>query len=189
MVNAFQKISILIPVFNEAGTIEEIIRRVRAADTRSLVKELILVDDASTDDSVRVLTGLDGDQRDIRILTMSRTFGVSECVMAGLAQAKGDAVVYMDCDLQDPPELIGAMYAKLREGYEVVYAKRRSRQGETFIKRMVSHFGYFLINRLSDVQIPRNTGDFRIMTRRVIEELRRLNETHGFLRSLSDPGQ
>jgi hypothetical protein len=92
--------------------------------------------------------------------------------------------VVIDVDLQDQPELIEQMYSKLSEGYEVVFAKRRSRKGETLVKRTISHFGYTLINKLSDVQIPRNTGDFRIMTRRVIEELRRLNETHGFLRGL-----
>ena len=90
----------------------------------------------------------------------------------------------IDVDLQDPPELIPELYAKLSEGYEVVYARRRSRQGETAVKRVVSHVAYRVINKLSDVEIPRDTGDFRIMTRRVIDELRRLNEAHGFLRGL-----
>lgn len=96
----------------------------------------------------------------------------------------GVSCVVIDVDLQDPPELIIEMYKKLMEGYEVVYAKRRSRRGETLIKRVVARMGYWLIAKLSDVQIPRDTGDFRIMTRRVIEELRRLNEMHGFLRGL-----
>ncbi len=104
--------------------------------------------------------------------------------MAGIMLCKGESCVVIDVDLQDPPELIEPMYAKLAEGYEVVYAKRRSRKGETLIKRMVAFVGYKLIARLSEVQIPRNTGDFRIMTRRVIEELRSLNESHGFLRGL-----
>ncbi|HLB58183.1 MAG TPA: glycosyltransferase, partial [Gammaproteobacteria bacterium] len=90
----------------------------------------------------------------------------------------------IDVDLQDPPELLEKMLAKMREGYEVVCAKRTSRKGETLIKRFISYLGYKLINQLSDIAIPRNTGDFRIMTRRVIEELRRLNEAHGFLRGL-----
>jgi dolichol-phosphate mannosyltransferase len=98
--------------------------------------------------------------------------------------AKGETCVTIDVDLQDQPELIEHMYEKLKEGYEVVYAKRRSRKGETLIKKGVSSLGYFVINRLSDVAIPRDTGDFRIMTHRVIEELRKLNETHGFLRGL-----
>lgn len=117
-------------------------------------------------------------------MVFSRRFGQPAATMAGILSCTGDACVVIDVDLQDQPELIESMYAKLAEGYEVVYAKRRSRKGETLLKRIISHFGYSLINRFSDVQIPRNTGDFRIMTRRVIEELRRLNESHGFLRGL-----
>jgi dolichol-phosphate mannosyltransferase len=104
--------------------------------------------------------------------------------MAGILTCRGEACIVIDVDLQDQPELIPELYARLADGFEVVYAKRRSRKGETLIKRIVAHVGYALINTLSDVPIPRNTGDFRIMTRRVIEELRRLNETHGFLRGL-----
>jgi dolichol-phosphate mannosyltransferase len=104
--------------------------------------------------------------------------------MAGILSCIGNVCVVIDVDLQDQPELIDLMYKKLQEGYEVVYAKRRSREGETLFKRFIAHIGYAFINKFSDVQIPRNTGDFRIMTRRVIEELRRLNETHGFLRGL-----
>jgi dolichol-phosphate mannosyltransferase len=104
--------------------------------------------------------------------------------MAGILSCEGKTCVVIDVDLQDQPELIGQMYKKLDEGYEVVYAKRISRKGETLIKRFISHFGYSLINKLSEVHIPRNTGDFRLITRRVIEELRRLNELHGFLRGL-----
>jgi dolichol-phosphate mannosyltransferase len=96
----------------------------------------------------------------------------------------GQKAVVIDVDLQDPPELIEQMLAKMVNGVEVVYATRRTREGETMIKKMVSHFGYAVINRLSDVKIPRNTGDFRVMSRRVIEELRKLNESHGFLRGL-----
>jgi dolichol-phosphate mannosyltransferase len=92
--------------------------------------------------------------------------------------------VVIDVDLQDPPEAIEPMFAKLAEGYEVVYAVRRTRAGETIIKRLIAHLGYIVINSLSDVQIPRNAGDFRIMTRRVIEELRLMPESHGFLRGL-----
>src|SRR3990167_9304858 len=104
--------------------------------------------------------------------------------MAGILYCCGKTCVVIDVDLQDPPELISTLYQKLNEGYEVVYAQRRSRKGETVIKRLISHIGYKMINALADVSIPRNTGDFRIMTRRVIEELRKLNETHGFLRGL-----
>ena len=104
--------------------------------------------------------------------------------MGGILYSKGESCVVIDVDLQDPPELILPMYKKLAEGYEVVYAKRKSRKGETLFKRIFSYFGYKVINRLSDIEIPRDTGDFRFMTRRVIEELRSLNESHGFLRGL-----
>jgi dolichol-phosphate mannosyltransferase len=104
--------------------------------------------------------------------------------MAGILHCKGECCVVIDVDLQDQPELIEKLYKKMQEGYEVVYAKRRTRQGETAVKKIISNIGYTLINRFSDVQIPRNTGDFRIMSRRVIEELRLLNESHGFLRGL-----
>ena len=120
----------------------------------------------------------------IRLIVFSRRFGQPAATMAGIMTARGAASVVIDVDLQDPPEVIPALYAKLREGYEVVYARRLSRKGETLVKRAVAHVAYLVINALSDVDIPRDTGDFRIMTRRVMEELRRLNETHGFLRGL-----
>ena len=120
----------------------------------------------------------------IRLMVFSRRFGQPAATMAGILSCRGETCVVIDVDLQDQPELIEQMYRKLSEGYEVVYAKRRTRDGETLIKRIVSSVGYAVINRLSDVKIPRDTGDFRIMTRRVIEELRLLNETHGFLRGL-----
>jgi polyisoprenyl-phosphate glycosyltransferase len=104
--------------------------------------------------------------------------------MAGILNCTGEKCVVIDVDLQDPPEVIEQLSNKMAEGYEVVYAMRSSREGETLIKRAVSYFGYSVINRLSDVQIPRNTGDFRVMSRRVIEELRRLSESHGFLRGM-----
>jgi dolichol-phosphate mannosyltransferase len=104
--------------------------------------------------------------------------------MAGIMSCAGRRCVVIDVDLQDPPELIPEMLVRLDEGYEVVYARRRSRKGETIPKRVIASVGYAIISRLSDIGIPRDAGDFRVMTRRVIEELRRLNETHGFLRGL-----
>jgi dolichol-phosphate mannosyltransferase len=125
-------------------------------------------------------------QRDARIklVVFSRRFGQPAATMAGITLSSGAATVVIDVDLQDPPELIVDMHAKMNEGFDVVYAKRRSRRGETIAKRMISYVGYSVINRLSEVEIPRNTGDFRIMSRRVCEELSRLNEGHGFLRGL-----
>jgi dolichol-phosphate mannosyltransferase len=122
--------------------------------------------------------------RRIKLVVFSRRFGQPAATMAGIAISKGAACAVIDVDLQDPPELIKDMHAKMQEGFDVVYAKRRSRKGETVPKRMISWVGYGVINKLSDVEIPRNTGDFRIMSRRVCDELNRLNEGHGFLRGL-----
>ena len=105
--------------------------------------------------------------------------------LAGIEYSSGDAVVVIDVDLQDPPELMKKMVQKWREGYDVVMAQRRSRQGETWVKRLVSYLGYKLINRIADVKIPQNTGDFRLMSRRVVREIVRLKEMNGFLRGLS----
>jgi dolichol-phosphate mannosyltransferase len=146
--------------------------------------EIIFALDPSVDRTEEVILEEINRNSNIKLMVFSRRFGQPAATMAGILTCSGETCVAIDVDLQDQPELIEQMYAKLSEGYEVVYAKRRSRKGETLIKRIISSIGYSVINRLSDVQIPRNTGDFRIMTRRVIEELRRLNESHGFLRGL-----
>jgi dolichol-phosphate mannosyltransferase len=146
--------------------------------------EIIFSLDPSPDNTEGVILEEINRNPNIKLLVFSRRFGQPVATMAGILSCTGKTCVVIDVDLQDQPELIEQLYAKLTEGYEVVYAKRRSRKGETLVKRIISYFGYAVISRLSDVQIPRNTGDFRIMTRRVIEELRRLNESHGFLRGL-----
>lgn len=120
----------------------------------------------------------------VKLIVFSRRFGQPAATMAGILNCTGDVCCVIDVDLQDPPELIPQMLAKMRDGYDVVYAQRRTREGETWIKKLIAYTGYSVIARLSDVPIPRNTGDFRIMSRRVMEELRGLNETHGFLRGL-----
>ena len=105
-------------------------------------------------------------------------------LLQGILNCKSSYCVVIDVDLQDPPEIIQELYNKIITGYEVVYARRKTRKGETFFKRIISSFGYFLINKLSDVQIPRDTGDYRIISRRVIDHLITLNESHGFLRGM-----
>src|SRR5439155_16867834 len=114
----------------------------------------------------------------------SRRFGQPMATLAGLEASSGDAVVVIDCDLQDPPELIAELVARWREGYDVVYAQRRSREGETLVKRIVSYVGYRVIARVADVDIPENAGDFRLMSRRVVDNVVALKESHGFLRGL-----
>ena len=120
----------------------------------------------------------------IKLLKFSRRFGQPAATIAGLTYASGDRCVVIDVDLQDPPELITKMFKKMDEGFDVVYATRRNREGETILKKVVAKVGYKVINTLSEVQIPRDTGDFRIMSRRVIDELISLQESHGFLRGL-----
>lgn len=178
-------VSVVVPVYKEADNIVPFLQRTEATLERMGVSyEIVFALDPSPDDTEGViLKEIDRNPR-IKLLVFSRRFGQPAATMAGIFYCTGETCAVIDVDLQDQPELIADLHAKLAEGYEVVYAKRRSRKGETLIKRVISHLGYTVINRLSDVQIPRNTGDFRIMSRRVIEELRRLNETHGFLRGL-----
>src|SRR5204862_2831115 len=114
----------------------------------------------------------------------SRRFGQPMATLGGLKYSTGRAVIIIDVDLQDPPELIVEMFAKWKEGYDVVLAQRKSRRGETLIKRFVSWAGYKVIAKLSDVEIPPNTGDFRLLSRRVVEQINQLKESHGFLRGL-----
>ena len=178
-------ISVVIPVYKEAENIRPFLNRLeKTLAQNNLSYEVIFSLDPSPDNTEQIILEEINRNQNIKLLIFSRRFGQPAATMAGILSSKGDTCVVIDVDLQDQPELIGQMYARLSEGYEVVYAKRRSRKGETLIKKCIAHIGYSAINRFSDVQIPRNTGDFRIMTRRVIEELRQLNESHGFLRGL-----
>ena len=180
-----ETVSVVVPVYREEHSVRPFLTRIEPIlnkITRSY--EIIFVLDPSPDHTERVI--LEEIERNpaIKLLVMSRRFGQSPAAMAGIMICDGDVCVVIDVDLQDPPELIPDLYEKLQQGYEVVYATRRSRKGETFFYRVLTSIGYSLIHALSEVSIPRNTGDFRIMTRRVIEELRGLNESNAFLRGL-----
>jgi len=178
-------ISVVVPVYKEEVNIQPFLQRTEAALARMGISyEIIFVLDPSPDNSERVILDEISRNSNIKLLVLSRRFGQPAATMAGILTCTGKTCVVIDVDLQDQPEFIEQLYVKLAEGYEVVYAKRRSRIGETLVKRILSYVGYSIINKFSDVYIPRNTGDFRIVTRRVIEELRRLNESHGFLRGL-----
>ncbi len=178
-------LSLVVPVYKEENSILPFLSRVeKELESWNISYEIIFALDPSPDNTELVIMNEVNRNPKIKMLLFSRRFGQPAATMAGILSCSGDTCVVIDVDLQDPPELIKTMYDKLIEGYEAVYAKRRSRKGETIIKRVISHVGYSLINKISDVQIPRNTGDFRIMTRRVIEELRSFNESHGFLRGL-----
>jgi len=178
-------LSIIVPVYKEEANIRPFLKRAEAVMAKMGVSyEIIFALDPSPDNTEGVILEEINRNPNVKLLVFSRRFGQPTATMGGILNCTGETCVVIDVDLQDQPELIEQLHSKLAEGYEVVYAKRRSRKGETLIKRIISYFGYAVINQLSDVQIPRNTGDFRIMTRRVIEELRRLNESHGFLRGL-----
>jgi dolichol-phosphate mannosyltransferase len=178
-------LSVVVPVYKEEASIRPFLQRVEAVlHDMGRTYEVIFCLDPSPDRTEEVILEEIDRNPNVKLLVFSRRFGQPAATIAGLLTCSGASCVVIDVDLQDPPELIRGMYSKLQEGYEVVYAKRRSRRGETLIKRTVARIGYRTIARLSEVEIPPDTGDFRIMTRRVIEEMRRLHETHGFLRGL-----
>jgi len=178
-------ITVVVPVYKEESNIRPFLARTEPVLAGiSEHYEILFCMDPSPDQTEQVIVDEIQRNRRIKLVVFSRRFGQPAATMAGIDLAKGDATCVIDVDLQDPPELITELHAKLGEGFDVVYAKRRSRKGETLAKRIVSWVGYGVINKLSDVAIPRNTGDFRIMSRRVCDELNRLNEGHGFLRGL-----
>jgi glycosyltransferase involved in cell wall biosynthesis len=177
-------ISLIVPVYKEERNIQPFLERAEPVLDRLGPYEIIFCLDPSPDQTEAViLKEIERNPR-IGLLVFSRRFGQPAATMAGILNCRGDWCAVIDVDLQDPPEVIEELFAKAREGYDVVTARRSSREGETLAKRAVSEFGYTVINRLADVKIPRNTGDFRLMSRRVVEELRGLSETHGFLRGL-----
>ena len=178
-------ISLVVPVYNEEANIRPFLTRVETLFSRmNLSYEIIFSLDPCSDRTEEIILEEINRNPNIKLIVLSRRFGQPAATMVGILTCSGETCVAIDVDLQDQPELIEQMYHKLNEGYEVVYAIRRSRKGETLIKRVIAYWGYLIINKLSDIKIPRNTGDFRIMTRRVIEELRHLNESHGYLRGL-----
>ena len=178
-------ISVVVPVYNEQQNIRPFLERLEPVlENIGKPAEIIFVLDPSFDQTETVILEELGRNPAIKLLVMSRRFGQAAATMAGILSCSGDFCVVIDVDLQDPPELIQKLYEKAQEGYDVVYATRRSRKGENFIKEKISSLGYAIINKVSEVPIPRDTGDFRIMTRRVIDELRNLNESHAFLRGL-----
>jgi polyisoprenyl-phosphate glycosyltransferase len=179
------ELSVVVPVYREEANIRPFLSRMEnILETMNISYEILFCLDPSPDRTEEVITKEIQRNQCIKLIVFSRRFGQPSATIAGLLNCAGEACVVIDVDLQDPPEIIPEMYDEIKRGYEVVYAKRRTRKGETAVKKIVSKVGYYTINKLSEVQIPRDTGDFRIMTRRVIEELRCLKESHGFLRGL-----
>jgi glycosyltransferase involved in cell wall biosynthesis len=179
------QISVVAPAYNEEGNVSEFTRTL-AVILESITQnyEILFALDPSSDRTEEIILQLREADRRIKLLKFSRRIGQPMASLAGLQYSTGEAVIVMDVDLQDPPELIIEMVDKWREGYDVVYAQRRTRTGETWVKKVVSAVGYKIINRIADVEIPPNTGDFRLMSRRVVDEINRLKECHGFLRGM-----
>ena len=178
-------ISIVLSFRNEQETIPELIERLHnSLRPLNIEYEFIFVNDASTDNSLGILLEMQKNDRCIKIINMSRRFGVSQCVLAGMKYSKGDAVVYMDADLQDPPELIPEMIKKWEEGADVVYTTRITRSGENPIKMWTTKMSYRFLRLFSEVDLPLDSGDFKLLDRRVVNELLKMNEKDPFLRGL-----
>src|SRR5476651_1342016 len=178
-------LSLVVPVYREEKNIPEFLGRIRpilAGVTEDY--EIIFSMDPSPDRTEEVILEQRAGDARIKLLKFSRRFGQPMATLAGLEYSAGDAVIVMDVDLQDPPELVVEMLAKWREGFDVVLPQRRERTGEPWLKKLVAATGYKVINKIADVRIPPNTGDFRLMSRRVVNEVVRLKESHGFLRGL-----
>lgn len=177
-------ISVVVPVHQEEASIRPFLARLIPTLEKLGTYEVLFCVDPSSDGTLAVIETEIAQNPRLGALVLSRRFGQPAVTMAGILHCKGDCCAVIDVDLQDPPELIGEMHAKLRDGYEVVYGKRLSRAGESMPRLATTYIGYKVINMLADVDVPRDTGDFRIMSRRVIEELRQLKEAHGFLRGM-----
>ena len=178
-------LSIVVPVFREEKNIPEFLRRIRPILSEITPDyEIIFSMDPSPDRTEDVVLAERAQDDRIKLLKFSRRFGQPMATLAGMDYSRGDAVIVMDVDLQDPPELVHEMIKKWPEGYDVVLPQRRARTGEPWIKNLVASSGYKVINKIADVKIPPNTGDFRLMTRRVILEVVKLKESHGFLRGM-----
>jgi dolichol-phosphate mannosyltransferase len=179
-------LSIVAPVYNEIGNLRELHRRISEAISRSgETWELVLVDDGSRDGSTELMHQLyEEDPEHVRVVVFARNFGHAIAVTAGMDYTAGRAVVLIDADLQDPPDIILDMLAKWREGYEVVYAVRARREGETWFKRVTAALFYRLIFRITDVKIPLDTGDFRLMDRAVVDAIASMREQHRFVRGM-----
>ncbi len=178
--------SIIAPIFNETGNIPDLYNRVRdVLDSTGETWELILIDDGSTDKSADLIRKYASQDDRVRPVIFARNFGHQIAVTAGLDYCRGDAVVIIDSDLQDPPELILDLITKWKEGYEVVYAVREEREGESWFKLFTAALFYRMISSITDVNIPMDAGDFRLLDRMVVDVLHQMREKHRFLRGMS----
>ncbi|MBL8375703.1 glycosyltransferase family 2 protein [Accumulibacter sp.] len=184
-VNALPTISVVAPAYNEEEVIAEFHRRVTDVLTKiGAPYEIVLVNDGSKDNTLAVMHTIQSLDANVTVVDLSRNFGKEIALTAGLEHTAGEVVVVLDADLQDPPELISQMLAGWREGYDVVYGVRSQRDGETWFKKITARYFYRLIQHVSRVDIPRDTGDFRLLSRRAVLDLLRLREEHRFMKGL-----
>ena len=177
-------ISVIVPAYNEASGLDSFHRRLTRALAALDAWEVVYVNYGSTDSTLSVMEALHRTDDRVGLVSLSRNFGKEIAITAGLDHAAGDAVEVIDADLQDPPELIPELVAHWRTGFDMVYAKRRSRAGESLLKRGTAAVFYRLMQRMGDLKLPENTGDFRLMSRRVVDAVRQLREQHRFMKGL-----
>ncbi len=178
--------TIIAPIFNELENIPELYPRIREVmDQTNEPWELILVDDGSTDGSTEVIRKLAENDKRVRPIIFARNFGHQIAVTAGIDYSRGDAVIIIDAELQDPPEVILKLIKNWREGYEVVYAVREEREGESWFKKLTASIFYRLIHAVTNVNIPLDTGDFRLLDKKVVDIMKTMRERHRFLRGMS----
>lgn len=179
------ELSIVVPAYNENINIEVLYYRlIKVLEKIEYSYEIIFINDGSKDDTLMHLIELNKKNPNIKIIDFSRNFGKEIALTAGLDFSSGEAVIVIDADLQDPPELIPKFISKWKEGYDVVYATRTKRQGETIMKKLTAHIFYRTIKKLTTIDIPEDTGDFRLMTRQVVNSIRELREQHRFMKGI-----
>lgn len=178
-------LSIVVPAYNEEAVIAEFHGRLTAVLAGlDIPSEIIYINDGSTDKTVSLMEALRQEDGRVAVIDLSRNFGKEIAMSAGLDHARGEAVVVIDADLQDPPEIIPELVKHWREGYDVVYAKRSQREGETFLKKLSAALFYRFMQRISRVRVPADTGDFRLLSRRAVDSLKQLREQHRFMKGL-----
>jgi polyisoprenyl-phosphate glycosyltransferase len=179
------KISVVIPVYNEEENIKTFLERTVATINKIKIDyEILFIADPCEDKTEEIIKEHISKNSKIKLIVLSRRFGQPAATMAGIQNITGDRCVIIDCDLQDPPELIFDMNKKIDDGFDVVLTRRKSRKGETIIKKIITKVGYIFIEKITDIKIPKDTGDFRIISKKIIENLKKFKEPNAFLRGL-----